>query len=390
MGEKVAIVGIGQTYHKNTRPEVSIGEMVNEAVQAALEDAQLTIKDVDSVLCSNMDFFEGIYLSDMVHSGYTGAYLKPGMKIQTGGTTGGSVACAAWYHIASGIHDVVMTVAYQKLDTPISAQTALISACDHIYDATFVAGAVGYFGLLASQYMQESGAREEHAAMCRVKTDKNASLNPHSHLKLDISVDDVLNSRTLAYPLRLLHMCPASCGACAVIMASEKKAEKITRKPVWYRDHVTVHQETFSPPLPIGSVAPPSTKTVAAKKLFSRNGITNPRKELQVFEMYDPASWAELAWCEEFLLCEKGEAWKLLEKGVWDLDGEFPINPSGGVVATNPIGATALIRVAEAALQVRGDAGEHQVARDVNKAIASAFGGSNYTVLHLLTKSKND
>ena len=96
MGEKVAIVGIGQTYHKNTRPEVNIGEMVNEAVQAALEDAQLTIKDVDAVLCSNMDFFEGIYLSDMAHAGYTGAYLKPGMKIQTGGTTGGSVACAAW------------------------------------------------------------------------------------------------------------------------------------------------------------------------------------------------------------------------------------------------------------------------------------------------------
>ena len=390
MGQRVAIVGIGQTYHKSKRPDVNIGEMINEAVRAALEDAQLTTKDLDAVLCTNMDFFEGFYLSDTTWANYNGAYLKPGMKVQTGGTTGGTAAVAGWYHVASGAYDIVMTVAYQKLDEPISSQTALISANEPIYDACFITGTLGYFGLLATRYMIDTGCTEEHAALCRVKSDKNAMRTPHAHLKLGITVDDVMKSRPLAFPLRLLHMCPSTSGACAMIMASEKKAEKISKKPVWYKDHITIHQESSSPPLPVGPAAPPSTKTVAAQKLFARNGITNPRKDIQLFEMYDPASWAELAWLEEFLICEKGEAWKLLEKGVWDLEGEFPVNPSGGVVATNPIGATGMIRVAEAALQVRGDAGEHQVTRDVKRAIASAFGGSNYTVLHLLTKSKDD
>ena len=185
-------------------------------------------------------------------------------------------------------------------------------------------------------------------------------------------------------------MCPASCGACVLIMACEDKAERISKKPVWYKDHITIHQEASSPPLPVGTMAPPSTKSVAAQRLFARNSITKPRRDLQVFEIYDPATWAELAWLEEFLICKKGEAWKLLEKGVWDLEGEFPVNPSGGVVATNPIAATGMVRVAEAALQVRGDAGEHQVTRNVKRAIASAWGGLNYTVLHLLTKSKYD
>ncbi|MFQ5925698.1 MAG: hypothetical protein ACE5IE_06860 [Dehalococcoidia bacterium] len=93
---------------------------------------------------------------------------------------------------------------------------------------------------------------------------------------------------------------------------------------------------------------------------------------------------------EDFMLCEKGEAWKLLEKGVWDLEGEFPVNPSGGVVCTNPIGATAMIRVAEAALQIRGDAGEHQVTREVKRAIASSWGGASWSILFLLTKSLYD
>lgn len=388
MGNRVAIVGIGQTYHKGKRPDVNIGEMINEAVREALEDAQLDIKAIQCVLLSNMDAFEGVYLSDTVFTNYAGSTLKPGFKITTGGTTGSTMAIGAWYLVASGVYDIAMTVSYQKLDEPISSQTALVTACENSYDQCFVAGTIGFFGSLANKYMKESGGTPEHAAMCRVKADKNALRNPKAHLKLGISVEDVRNSPTIAYPLRRLDMCPQSCGACALIMANEKAAERITRKPVWYKDHETVHQESWTPMLGVGNATPPLTQTLAAARLFSRNGIEKPRKDLQLFEIYDPSSWAELAWLEEFGICEKGESWKLLEKGVWNLEGEFPVNPSGGVVTTNPIGATAMIRVAEAALQVRGDAGEHQVIREVKRALASGFGGHNYTVLHLLTREK--
>ena len=93
MPQRIAIVGIGQTYHKSKRPDVSDVEMMNEAVRAALEDAQLTIKDIDTVVMANMDLFEGHYLVDMWAAEGIGSYLKPGMKVQTGGTTGGTVAC---------------------------------------------------------------------------------------------------------------------------------------------------------------------------------------------------------------------------------------------------------------------------------------------------------
>ena len=389
MGRRVAIVGIGQTHHRGRRPDVSVGEMINEAVRAALEDAQLTPKDIDAVLCSNMDFFEGYYLSDLVMADYTGAFLKPGFKINTGGTTGGAAAEVAWHHIASGLFDTVMTIAYQKQDEPISSQSALMTISDPIYDRLTRSGNV--FAYMAEQYMHETGATEEHAAIDRVKSDQNALRNPHAHLKLNLTVEEVMNSRMLAYPLRLLHMCPQSCGACVLIMASEERARKITNNPVWYKDQVTVFQECWhSTSEPLGPNPVESTKTVAARKLFARNGITKPRRDIQCLEMYEPASWCELVWLEDFLICDKAEAWKLLEKGVWHLEGEFPVNPSGGVVATNPIGATAMVRVAEAALQVRGDAGEHQVTRQVRRAIASSYGGFNWTILHLLCGSPDD
>ncbi len=126
---------------------------------------------------------------------------------------------------------------------------------------------------------------------------------------------------------------------------------------------------------------------VAARKLYGRNGIINVRKDVDMFEIYDPCVWCELAWMEDFHVCEKGEAWKLVEKGMTELDGEFPVNPSGGVVSNNPIGASSMIRPAEAALQIRGDAGEHQVTRKVNTALASGFGATNCTELFLLSKT---
>ena len=123
-----------------------------------------------------------------------------------------------------------------------------------------------------------------------------------------------------------------------------------------------------------------------ARKLYKRNGITRPLKEIDVFEMYDPNVWWQIDWMELFLMLPHGENIKMVDRGDTARDGVFPINPSGGVTATNPIGASAMLRPAEAALQVRGDAGEHQVTKEVKTAMASSFGGTAWTILHLLTK----
>jgi acetyl-CoA C-acetyltransferase len=128
----------------------------------------------------------------------------------------------------------------------------------------------------------------------------------------------------------------------------------------------------------------------AARKLYERNNITNPLEELDVMELYDPVTWIAMRQLAGFLQCSDEDVLTYIEQGVFERDGKLPLNPSGGVQASNPIGATAMIRVAEAALQVRGDAGAHQLNKPVNTALASGFGGTLWTNVHLLTKTLDE
>ncbi|HQG30478.1 MAG TPA: hypothetical protein PLA83_01005, partial [Deltaproteobacteria bacterium] len=131
------------------------------------------------------------------------------------------------------------------------------------------------------------------------------------------------------------------------------------------------------------------THSLAAKRLFERNNIKKPIDYFDVFEMYDPASWWAVDWLRDFFLLKGDEHLKLVENKDIMIGGKMPVNPSGGVIGSNPIGATALVRVAEAALQIRGDAGAHQIPTPVNHALASGFGGTMWTVLMMLEKELN-
>jgi len=388
MPNRVAIVGIGQTYHKRGRPDVNQAEMVGEAVRAALADAQLSIKEIEGVFFSNMETFEGIYLPDHGMAAEVGSFGKPGLKVCTGGTSGGSVVVEGFYFVASGLYDLALVIGFEKQDCG-DTTAAITAATTPVWGKGAATGAIGEFAKQALSYMETSGAREEHAAMVRLKADRGACRNPYAHLKLGLkSVDEILQSGYLVWPLRLLDFCPQSCGACALIFASEARVKKITKKPVWVADVEVVHQEPFRAGIfgdPTGQET--YTQHVACERLYRRNGITNPRKDIDMAEIYEPSNWEEMNLYEHLHFCEKNEGWKLIEKGITEMEGEFPVNPSGGVIATNPIGATPVIRVAEAALQIRGDAGEHQATRDIKTALATALGGPNWTVLTLLKRS---
>lgn len=388
MPNRVAIVGIGQTYHTTRRPDVNQPEMVAEAVRAALADAQLSIKDIEAVFSANMETFEGIFLPDHGMAAEIGAFDKPGFKVNTGGTTGGSVVVEGFYMVSSGLYDVAMVVGFEKQDCG-DTTAAISAAATPLGGKGAATGAIGEFAKQALSYMETSGAKEEHAAMVRLKADRNACRNPYAHLKLGLkSVDEVLQSPYLVWPLRILDFCPQSCGACALILVSENKAKKITKKPVWIVDVEVVHQEPFR----AGVFGDPTgketyTQHVACERVYKRNSITNVRKDIDMAEIYEPSNWEEMNLYEHFHFCGIGEGWKLIEKGITEIEGEFPVNCSGGVLATNPIGATPVIRVAEAALQIRGDAVEHQATKDIKTALASALGGPNWTVLVLLKRS---
>lgn len=386
MARRAAIVGIGQTHHRSKRPDVNIGEICTEAVRAALEDADLSIKDVDAFVVGNMELFEGRYQQDMWQADFIGAVGKPGIRVTTGGTTGGTLACVSFEFVSSGAFDTVMAIGFEK-QYEGDTRAGLKTVADPLWIRWLTTGAIGYFARQARHYMRETGAPEEAGSMVRLRAAEHARRNPHAHLRLELkTVDEVMRSPYLIPPLRQLDMCPTSEGACAMVVTCEEKASKTRKRPVWVKDWITVHKEAFYVRGGRPSVA---DLEMAASRLFRRNGIHKPMEQICVAEIYAPSTWAELEWLEAYGFCGKGTAWRLEQEGRFYFNGEFPVNPSGGVVCTNPIGATALIRVAEAALQLRGDAGERQITRRPTLGFSSSWGGSGWTVAHLLSAAKD-
>ena len=186
-----------------------------------------------------------------------------------------------------------------------------------------------------------------------------------------VTMDDVKNARIITYPVRLLDVCPASDGACAVIFASQEKARRICRKPAWIKGLGFRGEEFFYGE---SDKAIWMSATQAAREAYAQAGIRNPLKELDVAEVYNPFTYQEMISYECFGFCPRGEAPDYVLKNTFKKNGQLPCCPSGGTLCTNPIGATGLIRLAEAALQVTGKAGARQI-DGAKLALSHAMGG---------------
>lgn len=388
MSQRVGIVGIGQTRHGSRRPYQNDGEMINEAVQFALADAGLSIKDIQNVCIGNMELFEGHHLNDALLAGYTGASGRSGIRLNTGGTIGTSTIISGWFNVASEMCDTTLVIGWEKHDEG-NATSAMITLWEPATGRPFEVGAISGLAMISNYYMTRSGCGLETGAIVRAQASENASRNPNAHLRDRYTVEEVMAARMVLYPLNLLMLCPTSLGACAMVLAGEKAAKKISKRPVWIKDHATAHQvQRGSGEIVTGSTTKVDTSmTVTARKIFQRNHITKPMEDVQVMEMYDPCAFCQPCWLEEFGICEEGQGWRLIEKGVTAREGSFPVSPSGGTLCTNAIGDSGTLRVAEAALQLREGAGEHQVTRKVKQALASGYGGMYYTDLFLLSNT---
>jgi acetyl-CoA C-acetyltransferase len=382
MPRRVAIVAAGQTDHVSRRTDVNVAEMAREAVDRCLEPAGLSPADIDAVVLGNMEMFEGINMPDQWMASTLGAAGKPLFKLNTGGTVGASTAVAAAQMLAAGTFRRILCVGYEK-HSEGSVQSAITTVGDPLWERAVMAGAIGNFASMASVYVDESGVTEEHAAKVAVKARRNACRNPHAHLKMpDITVEDVLGSEMLAYPVRKLDMCPSSDGACAVLMASEEDAPGLAARPAWVHAAVTAHDQQFMGDS-LKRLAEMRSLIAASRKAYAQAGVSDPVAELDVAEVYEPATYAELAMYECLGFCAKGDGGRMIDEGVTEMDGALPVNPSGGVLSANPVGATALVRVAEAALQTMGAAGERQV-DGVERALATGYGGNAWTELMIL------
>lgn len=383
MAKRVAIVGTGQTFHKSHRPDVNGQELINEAVQRALADAGLKMKDIDAVLIGNMDHFEGINYVDCWSVDGSGGVMKPVLKITTGGTTGASLAIGGYHMVGSGMFDKVLIIGWEK-NSESDTTGAITTAFDPIWDRQVFAGAISGLAVEAQAYMARYGATDRDGARVSVRDRKHAMNNPHAQLRKEVSLEDVLASPMLADPIHLLDVCPRSDGACAVIMASEDSAEKICPVPDWLWGTSAHNTYSYLGDVDWGRL---TSMEQCAREIFKKAGIKEPRKEVNVIEMYQPYSFAGLIWIEDMGIVGHGEAPRYVWDGNTDMGGELPINPSGGVIACNPIGATGLIRCAEAAMQVMGKAEGRQVP-DVRFAVSTGFGGCMWTNMLLHGKKK--
>lgn len=367
----VAVIGTGQTKHTRARTDVSQPELVREAVTVALADAALSPADIDAVVISNMELFEGRAFPELwVGAGAHGSG-KPCSKVATGGTSGTS-SCIAGFHLAgSGAYDHVLIVGFEK-HSEGHTQTGM-ALTDPFWDRAVASGALGNFALSISQYMAERGVTEEHAAKVAVKARHNAARNPHAHLQMpDLTVEEVLGSRMLAEPLRLLDMCPQSDGAAAIVVASAEAARRRGPDAAWVLAAETRHDQPYLGDLDRRMLTMPALRD-AARVAYATAGITDPLGQLDVAEIYEPTTYAELAWYEALGFCADGEAGRLIDDGVTTMEGKLPVNPSGGVLSTNPVGASGVIRVAEASAQLLGRAGDRQVAA-ARTALATGYG----------------
>jgi acetyl-CoA C-acetyltransferase len=371
MGQPCAVVGIGQTKHDAKRIDVSQVGLVREAALRALEDSGCSWSDIDAVVIGKApDLFEGVMMPELFLADALGCAGKPMLRVHTAGSVGGTTAVVAASLVQAGIHERVLTVAYEK-QSESNAMWALSIKIP--FSATVVAGAGGYFAPLIRGYMHRSGAPEDTGIRVALKDRKNALKNPYAHLKFpDIDFDQVANSAMLWDPIRFLETCPSSDGACAMVLASEEAARGAER-PAWV--HATAMRSEPTMFSGRDQVNPQAGKDCAAE-LYKKAGITDPRKEIDCAEIYVPFSWFEPMWMENLGFAEEGQGWKMTYDGATALDGDMPVNMSGGVLSSNPIGASGMLRFAEAALQVRGQAGEHQV-DGAHRALGHAYGGGS-------------
>jgi acetyl-CoA C-acetyltransferase len=372
MAERCAVIGVGQTKCDSKRIDVSQVGLVREAAIRALEDAGLTWRDVDAIVIGKApDFFEGVIMPELFLADALGGAGKPMLRVHTAGSVGGSTAIVAASLVEAGIHERVLTVCYEK-QSEGNAMWALSIRMP--FQQATVAGAGGFFAPLIRSYMRRSGAPEDTGIRVALKDRRNALKNPYAHLQFpDITFEQVAESPMLWDPIRYLETCPSSDGACAMVLSSESAARRAPRPPAWV--HATSMRTEPTQFAGRDQVNPQAGKD-CAKDLYQKAGIRDPRREIDCGEIYVPFSWFEPMWMENLGFAAEGEGWKMTYEGATALDGDMPVNMSGGVLSSNPIGASGMLRFAEAANQVRGLAGEHQV-EGAQKALGHAYGGGS-------------
>ena len=369
----VAIVGVGQTTYRRSHPEMSSRELIWAASKEALDDAGLSIRDIDVVIAGVApDALAGE--ASVERSGIMGIG-KPYVRVNTGGVTGSSTFFAGASYIKAGRAKAVLVFALERMGQATTSQQVFNTIFDPVYEKDFPLTTITMAALRASMLMRLYGYTDHHWAQIASRSYQNARRNPLAHLHLDVTPEDVLKSPLLAWPIHRYEACPMSEGACAMVLMAKESVG--SRKPVWVQGYASTSDSYAMGDRihrPEATLVDLLSLRLSAEKAYKEAGVTNPVKEIRVVELYSAFSSAEAMAYPALGLCKAEDGPRFVERQL--TDPSLPaFNPSGGPQGANPVSATAMVRIAECALQVRGTAGDRQV-DGVERAVATGQGGA--------------
>ena len=364
--DNIAIVGVAQTKYERKKKDKTYYDLVYEMTREAMDDAGLTLEDIDNVITVSNDFLDGRTISSMAVGDAAGAHDKNVSTVEGDGTFG---AFYGAMRVLGGFRSTLVVVHAKGSEADV--RTVTNAMFDPIYQRLLGLEAVSSSALQASMYMDRYGLTEENFAKVSVKNHGNAKNNPLAHLPLDLTVDDVMGSEKIADPIKRLDCSPVSDGAAAIIIADERHTGKAKTPPVWVKGMAHCSDEYF---LGDRDLAEPKALRDAAKRAYAMAGITDPMESVDVVELYDAFSYMEPLWLEGLGFCDPGEGGKLLDRGITSMSGSLPVNPSGGVLSAHAMLVAGLARIIESVLQLRGEAGQRQV-EGAKTALAHGING---------------
>ena len=368
-----AIIGVGQTGYRRSFPDKSSRELIWEAARLALEDADMDIDGIDMVISGVApDALSGE--ASVERTAMLG-FGKPFLRINTGGVTGSSAVFAGNTFVAARRARAVLVVGLERMGHATSSQQVFNTIFDPVYEKDFPLTTITMAALRASMLMRLYGYTAMNWAQIASRSYRNALKNPLAHIHKDISPQDVLDSPLLAWPIHRYEACPMSEGACAVVIVD--KAMVGDRTPAWIQgvasitDGYAMGDRIHRPGATLVDLL---SLKMAAQRAYKQAGVDRPREQLRAVELYSAFSSAEAMAYPALGFCAAADGPRFVEDQF--TDATLPVfNPSGGPQGANPVSVTAMVRIAEAALQVRDMAGERQVA-DVERAVATGQGGA--------------
>jgi len=392
MPRKVAVIGCGMSKFGRRDDKDLMGLLV-EASTASLADANVGRKDIDAIYVSSM------LSGELSHQTATASALADELsllpaaadRIENGPASGGSAVKNAYAAVASGLYDTVLVTGGEKMRHVAGATvTDLLATMTHP-TAEYMQGATlpSLAAMFTRLYMQRYGVEPRHLALIAIKNHKNALKNPYAHIHREITLEGIyskpeaeLNNPVVSDPLRLYYCCPITDGAASIVITSAENARKFSDAPVMIAgigqatDTLAVHHRED----------PTVLKAVQISSQRAFDMAKSKPKDIDVAELHDAFEILEIAESEDAGFFEKGTAHKAVEKGMTALDGDLPINPSGGLKARgHPVGATGVAQIVELTWQLRGDAGERQVS-GAEQGYSCNFGGFGNNVLSFVLK----